>query len=110
MNFSDIMEMLRNPQAVQAKVNELKEKTARVIVTGSAGGGMVRVTLNGTLEMLSCEISPEVVDPSDVTMLQDLVRAAFNDASAKVRDEMQKELSTSMEGLQLPPGLLGGMN
>ncbi len=109
MNLAEIMEMLRNPQAIQARVNELKEKTAKITATGSSGGGMVRITMNGALEMISCEIASEVVDPNDITLLQDLVRAAYNDASARVKEELQKELSAGMEGLPIPPGMLGGL-
>ena len=53
MNIADIMEMLRNPQAMQARVDELREKTESIKATGSSGGGMVRVSLNGGMEMLS---------------------------------------------------------
>jgi nucleoid-associated protein EbfC len=109
MNFAEMMEMLRNPQAIQAKMNELREKTALIRVTGSAGGGMVRITLNGALEMLSCEIAPEAVDPQDLPLLQDLVRAAYNDACTRVKDEVQRELASGMEGLPFPPGMLGGL-
>jgi DNA-binding YbaB/EbfC family protein len=107
VNFADIMEMLRNPQAMQARVEELRAKTARVRATGSSGGGMVKVTLSGELEMLACEIAPEVVDPKDVVILQDLVRAAYNDASAKVKEAMQRELSEDLGGMPLPPGFPG---
>jgi DNA-binding YbaB/EbfC family protein len=109
MNIAELMEMLRNPQAIQARIAELKERTTSVLATGSSGGGMVRVSLNGGFEMLSCEIAPEAVDPADVALLQDLVRAAYNDASAKIREAAQKELVAGMEGLPIPPGLLGGM-
>jgi DNA-binding YbaB/EbfC family protein len=108
MNFAEIMDMLRNPQAIQSRVNELREKTARIQATGSSGGGMVKITLNGELAMLSCEIAPEIVDPAEVGLLQDLVRGAYNDASAKVREEIQRELSSGLEGLPIPPGLMGG--
>ena len=87
MNFADLMEMLRNPQAMQARIEQLRAKTTRIQETGSAGGGMVRITLNGALDMLSCEIAPEVVDPKEIGLLQDLVRAAYNDATAKVTAE-----------------------
>jgi len=105
MNFTEIMEMLRNPQAVQARIAELKEKTERVQAVGSAGGGMVKITLNGSLDMISCEIAPEAA--ADIVLLQDLVRAAFNDASAKVKEAVQAELS-GPGGMQIPPGLFGG--
>ncbi|MDP3176946.1 MAG: YbaB/EbfC family nucleoid-associated protein [Spirochaetaceae bacterium] len=108
MNFADMMEMLRNPQALQARLNDVRERTERITAVGSAGGGMVRITLNGSLDMLACEIAPEAIDPSDPRFLQDLVRAAFNDASAKVKETLQKELASSMDGLPIPPGLFGG--
>jgi len=112
MDFAELMNVLRNPQAMQARLEAIREKTARVQATGSAGGGMVRVTLNGELAMLSCEISPEAVDPKDVGLLQDLVRAAFNDAAAKVKEEAQRQLAGDLGlpgGMPIPPGSLGGL-
>ena len=109
MNFAELMEMLRNPQAIQARVEELRARTVRIQATGSSGGGMVRITLNGALDMLSCEIAPEAVDPKEVGLLQDLVRAAYNDASAKVREETQREFAGELGGMPLPPGALGGL-
>jgi hypothetical protein len=106
MNFGEIMEMLRNPQAVQARLAELKEKTERIQAEGSSGGGMVKITLNGALEMIRCDIAPEAA--SDVVLLQDLVRAAFNDASAKVKEAVQTELSAG-GGMGIPPGMFGGL-
>lgn len=104
MNFSEIMDMLRNPQAMQARVAELREKTSRIRATGSAGGGLVKVTLSGEMEMISCLIAPEMLDPSDPAMVQDLVRAAHNDAIVKIREALQGELSSGMDGMNLPPG------
>jgi nucleoid-associated protein EbfC len=109
MNFAEMMEMLRNPQAMQARVTEFRERTERLEATGSAGGGMVRVTLNGALEMRSCEISPETITAGDAALLQDLVRAAHNDAAAKIKEAIQAELSAGMGDLPFPPGMLGGM-
>lgn len=114
MDLAQMMEMLRNPQAIQAKVNELRSRTASIRATGSAGGGMVRVTLNGEMEMLACEIAPEVVDPKDTVLLADLVRAAHHDAAERVKESLQRELSGGLGGmggpggLQLPPDLFGG--
>jgi DNA-binding YbaB/EbfC family protein len=105
MNFSEIMDMFRNPQAIQARVAELREKTARLRATGSAGGGLVTITLNGEMEMLSCSIAPEILDPADPGMVQDLVRAAFNDAITKIRELLQSEMSSGMDGIPMPPGL-----
>jgi hypothetical protein len=59
--------------------------------------------------MLSCEISPETVAGGDTALIQDLVRAAFNDAAAKVKELLQAELSSGMGGMPFPPGMLGGL-
>jgi len=111
MNFADLMEALRNPQAIAAKAEEFKRKTEAMLETGSSGGGMVRITIDGTMAVKSCLIAPEAVDPSDVTMLQDLIVAAYNDAQSKIRESLQRELSEGMGGLGglgIPPGLFGG--
>jgi len=109
MDFAELMNMIRNPQAMQARIEEMRAKTVRIQETGSAGGGMVRITLNGALDMISCEIASEAIDPKEVGLLQDLVRAAYNDASAKIKEAIQREFSESLGGLPLPPGGFGGL-
>jgi nucleoid-associated protein EbfC len=109
MDFAQMMEMLRNPQAMQARLTEMREKTERMQATGNAGGGMVRITLNGGLEMVSCEITNEAMASGDAALLQDLVRGAFNDAAAKIKESVQAELSSEMGGMPFPPGMLGGL-
>lgn len=111
MDFSDLMKMISNPQALQAQAEQLKAKTEAIEVTGSSGGGMVRITITGAFVMKACVIAPEVIDPADATLLQDLVRAAYNDAVAKVREEMNRELAMGLGGMGLPggfPGFPGG--
>lgn len=110
MNLADLMEALRNPQAIAAKAEEFRRKTAALEATGSAGGGMVKVTIDGTMAVKSCQIAPEVVDPGDVGMLQDLVVAALNDAQARIREQLQRELTEGLGGLggMIPPGMFGG--
>ncbi len=107
MNFNELFEMLRNPQALQAQAEELKRRTAAIEATGSSGAGLVRITLNGALEMRSCVIAPEAIDPPDAALLGDLVRAAYNDAAAKVREAVQAELASGLGGFPLPPGFFG---
>jgi DNA-binding YbaB/EbfC family protein len=102
------MKMISNPQAIQAQAEQLRKRTEAIEVTGSSGGGMVKIVINGSFEMKACSIAPEVVDPADSAMLQDLVRAAYNDAVAKIREEMNRELSA---GMGMPggfPGFPGG--
>ncbi len=107
MDFSDIMRLIKDPQAIQAQAEQLRAKTMAIEVTGSSGGGLVRITLNGAFEMRACVIAPEIIDPSDASMLQDLVRAAFNDAASRIREELGREFSMGMGGMGLPPGFPG---
>ncbi len=81
---------------------KMEDQMDAVEVEGNAGGGMVKVTMNGHKNVLSTEILPEVVDPEDIEMLQDLVTAAINDAITKVDEQMK-------DGLGGMPGMPGGM-
>ncbi len=99
-------ELMKNFKNIQAKMTEIQARLDTIFVTGSAGGDMVKITLNGKLEMTAVEIAPEAVS-EDRTMLQDLVRAAYSDASAKIKDKLREELNTADGGLDLPPGFMG---
>lgn len=101
------MEFLKNFQNIQSKVNEAQEKMKDLVVTGSAGGDMVRIEINGQMQIQNVIISPEAVDPEDVSMIEDLVLAAFNDAMVKIKEKMQEEISSATGGMNLPPGLFG---
>jgi nucleoid-associated protein EbfC len=105
MDLGDIMKMLKDPEALQRQAKEAQERMASVSVVGSSGGGMVKITLNGAMDMLAVEIATEAIDPADAGMLQDLIRAAYNDASARAKDALQSEVARSMGGL----GGLGGL-
>lgn len=71
-------------------------------VEGSSGGGMVNVVLDGTKNLISLEINPEVVDKEDTEMLQDLIIAAFNDANAKVDEAISEKMGAFGAGLKIP--------
>ena len=92
---------------LQERMNELQGRLARVSAVGSAGGGMVQVELNGRLEAIRVVVSPEAVDPADIPMLQDLLRAALSDALVKVKEKIREEVSSLTGGLPIPPGFLG---
>src|SRR5439155_17218412 len=99
--------MLKQLQQMQAKMAKIQEDLGQKTVTGSAGGGVVEVVVNGHQKVLSVTVKPEVVDPADVDMLQDLVLAAVNDAMDKARDLASKEMGAVTAGMGLPPGLVG---
>jgi len=99
--------MLKQLQQMQARMAKIQEELADKTVTGTAGGGVVTVVANGHQKVVSITVKPEVVDPGDPEMLQDLVLAAVNDALDKARDLAARELGAVTGGLGLPPGLTG---
>jgi DNA-binding YbaB/EbfC family protein len=103
--MKNLGQMLKQAQAMQSKMAEMQEKLAAVEMTGAAGGGMVKVTLNGKNEMRAVKIDPSLVDPKDTEVLEDLIVAAFNDAKGKVDAHMAEEMAKITGGLQLPPGV-----
>jgi len=100
-------ELLKNFQNIQSQLAETQEKLGRVVVTGSAGADMVKIEINGRLEVLKVSITAEAMEPNDPTMLQDLVLAAFTDGMAKIKERIREEMSGAAGGLGLPPGMLG---
>jgi DNA-binding YbaB/EbfC family protein len=100
-------ELLKNFGNIQSQMAELQEKLAGVRVTGSAGGDMVTVEMNGQFEVLSVVIAPEAVDINEVAMLQDLVRAAMTNALYKVKEAIRAEVSGMAGGINFPPGFMG---
>lgn len=99
--------MLKQLQQMQARMAKVQEELGEKTVTGTAGGGMVEVVVNGHQKVLSVTVKPEVVDPAEVEMLQDMVLAAVNDAMDKARDLASKEMGAITAGMGLPPGLMG---
>jgi DNA-binding YbaB/EbfC family protein len=89
-------------QQVQQMQAQMQQRMAELRVEGTAGGGMVKATVNGSKELLSIAIDKEAVDPNDVEMLQDLVVAAVNEASRKVDEEMSSTLGAMTGGMKIP--------
>ncbi|MGB9867486.1 MAG: YbaB/EbfC family nucleoid-associated protein [Bacillota bacterium] len=98
----DIMKMMKQVQKLQTDMAKLQEELAGRIYDGASGGGAVKATVNGKFEVLSIEISPDAVDPSDVEMLQDLVVAAVNDALRRAREDATAQMSKLTGGMTLP--------
>lgn len=98
-NFNNLMKQAQKMQIEMEKAQkELEEKTFE----GQAGGGAVKVELNGKKEMTSITIEPDVADSDDVEMLQDLVLAAYNLALEKADDETQKKMGGITGGMKIP--------
>lgn len=97
--------MLKQVQKMQKDMAKLQEEVEQRQVEASAGGGAVTVVASGKKEILSISIKPEVVDPEDVEMLQDLIMAAVNEAIRQADEMVSKEMSKVTGGMNLPGGL-----
>jgi DNA-binding YbaB/EbfC family protein len=100
-------EIFKQLQGLQSKMGEIQAKLKTVRATGSAGGGLVTVEVNGQMQVEKVTITPEAVDPRDIPMLQDLVLAAVTDALDRLKDKIREEVSQVTGTLGLPPGFLG---
>lgn len=111
-NKNQLNQMMEQVQQMQADMMAAQEALAEETVEGSAGGGMVTATVSGTGELRAVSINPEVVDPDDVEMLQDLVVAAVHEATRKSQELQSERLGGVTGGLDLGGmglGDLGGM-
>ncbi len=95
----NIQNMMKQAQEMQQR---LQKQMGDMRVEATAGGGMVTVVINGTKQLQSITIDPEVVSKDDVEMLQDLIVAAFNDAARKVDEQLGQQMSGLMGGLKIP--------
>ena len=99
--------MMKQVQAMQRKLTKAQDELAAKDVTGTAGGGMVTVTVNGAgTDVRAISINPEAVDPDDVEMLQDMVVAAVNEALRAAKELEAQTMGGIAGGLGLPPGLV----
>jgi len=108
MNFGgrggigNMNQMLKQAQAMQAKMMQAQEELKQARVEGSAGGGMVTATVNGQGNLVSVKLTPEVVNPEDIEMLEDLILAAVSDATNKAHEMMESRMGALTGGLKLP--------
>ena len=97
-----IGDLFKQAQDLQAQLQRVQEEAASRTVEASAGGGMVRATVNGRLEIVQLRIEPAALEGGDVDMLQDLVIAAVNQALRSAQQQMASEMSKLTGGLKLP--------
>jgi len=101
-------DIMKNAQKIQEQMGAFQQKLGTITVTGSAGGGMTEIDMNGKMEILAVRIAPETFEEGDREMLQDLIEAAFNNAMEKVREEINREVGSMIPGgLQGIPGMAG---
>ena len=99
MARQNMNKMMQQVQKMQQEMQQAQEELAHETVTASAGGGAVKATMTGGLELVSLEINPEVLDPEDVEMLQDMVLAAVNESLNSAQEMASKRLGGITGGL-----------
>lgn len=107
----DMAKLLRQFQKMQGDIKKIQKEIAKEKVTGSSGGGMVEVTINGKLEVIDIKIEKKLLEEKDVEMLEDLILAAVNKAILKAQQLAKEKMGQLAGGLNIPgmdiPGMLG---
>lgn len=103
--MKDIMGMMKQAKDLQDRMQRLQEEVAGLTIEGSAGGGLIKVTVNGKSEMKSLKIDPSLLRPDEAEILEDLIVAAINDARGKAEAKLAEKMRELTGGLSLPPGM-----
>jgi DNA-binding YbaB/EbfC family protein len=105
MALGDMMGMMKQAKALQEKMGQLQEEVAAMEIEGSAGGGLVTVTMTGKSEMKRLKIDPSLFRPEEAEIVEDLIVAAVNDARTKAEQALSDKMRALTGGLNLPPGM-----
>ncbi|MBM6942788.1 YbaB/EbfC family nucleoid-associated protein [Collinsella intestinalis] len=98
----NMQQMMKQARKMQEQLAAAQESLAQVSVDASAGGGMVKVTMNGEMQLTSIKIDPEALDSADVEMLEDMIVAAVNEAHRSVAEQANRQMSAITGGLNIP--------
>jgi DNA-binding YbaB/EbfC family protein len=99
----NIAQLMQQAQRMQDNLKRVQDELAQTEVTGTAGGGVVSITITGKMECRRVRIDPATLDDAD--MLEDLIAAAFNDAVGKANAVTQEKMGAATAGMPLPPGM-----
>jgi DNA-binding YbaB/EbfC family protein len=105
MAVGDLMGMMKQARELQSKMEQLQQEVAALEVEGSAGGGLVTVTMTGKSDMKRVRIDPSLLKPEEAEIVEDLIVAAVNEARAKAEAKLADRMRELTGGLQLPPGM-----
>jgi len=103
--MKNIGNMLKQAQEMQTKLAEVQARLAAMEVDGTAGAGLVTVTMSGKNDIKKVKVDPSLIDPNEAEVLEDLIVAAAADAKTKVDETMQEEMAKLTGGMQMPPGM-----
>jgi len=108
--IGQLANLMKQLPRIREEAAKLQERIGQITADGDAGAGMVKVKVNGRMEVTACTISDEAMKLNDREMLEDLIKAAVNQAIGKVRQQVAEETSKMASGLGVPPGMeLPGM-
>ncbi len=102
--MKNLGQLMKQAQEMQAKMAEMQAQLEAVEMTGTSGGGMVQLTLNGKGELKRVKLDKSLFDPAEAEVVEDLIVAAFHDARQKVAAHAEEEMHKLTGGLNLPPG------
>ena len=94
--------MMKKIQEMQENMTAIQQEVEATEFTSSVGGGAVEVTVNGAHEVTAVNLKPEIVDPDDIDMLQDLIISAFNESIRKANEAMEQGMERAKGGLSIP--------
>ena len=95
-------DMLKNIEQMKSQLGTMQEELKQITATGSSGGNIVNVTINGKFEIINLKLDPICVDPRDVQMLQDLIIAAHHDAMSKIQEAIKYKYGPLLNGMNIP--------
>jgi nucleoid-associated protein EbfC len=97
--MKNFQQMIKQAEAMQA---QLKQEMANIVVEASSGGGMVTVRMNGSKQIVGLKIEPEVINPQEADMLQDLIMAAINQAGVRIEEQMGEQVGNLAQMFKIP--------
>ncbi|ENN94212.1 YbaB/EbfC family nucleoid-associated protein [Bartonella bovis] len=100
----DMMSMMKKAKEMQEKMQQMQDDLANLQITGTAGGGLVSITLNGKNTISAIKIDPSLINPEEIEILEDLIMAAHNEAKAKIETAITEKTQSITAGLPIPPG------
>ncbi|XKM14616.1 YbaB/EbfC family nucleoid-associated protein [Orbaceae bacterium ac157xtp] len=96
--------LMKQAQQMQARMQKIQEEIAQLEVTGESGAGLVKVTVNGSHSCRRVVVDPSLLVEDDKEMLEDLIAAAYNDATRRLEEAQKEKMAPIAGGMQLPPG------
>ena len=103
--MKNLASLMKQATQMQSKMEEMQARLLTTELTGEAGAGLVKITLNGKGDLKRIKIDPKLMDPADIEVMEDLIQAAHRDARTKIDAYNAEEMQKVTAGMQLPPGM-----